>query len=96
MGDLRIYDGQGRAVPYAQGKNRKDGDGFSALVKKAVEHVNETEKEADRSVEELAKGNAGIHESMIALQKADISMRFLLQIRNKALEAYREIMRMQF
>jgi len=94
--DLRIHAGQERAVPYAQGKNRKDGDGFSALVKKAVERVNEMEKEADRSVEELAKGNAGIHESMIALQKADISMRFLLQIRNKALEAYREIMRMQF
>jgi flagellar hook-basal body complex protein FliE len=96
VGDLRIHDGQGRAVPYAQGKNRKDGDGFSALVKKAVERVSEMEKEADRSVEEMAKGNAGIHESMIALQKADISMRFLLQIRNKALEAYREIMRMQF
>jgi flagellar hook-basal body complex protein FliE len=96
VGDLRIYDGQGQAVSYGQEKKRKDGDGFSDLVRKAVERVNDMEKEADRSVEELAKGNAGIHESMIALQKADISMRFLLQIRNKALEAYREIMRMQF
>jgi flagellar hook-basal body complex protein FliE len=41
-------------------------------------------------------GKAGIHETMIALQKADISLRLLLQIRNKAMDAYREVMRMQF
>ena len=54
------------------------------------------EIEADQSVEQLMKGQVGIHETMIALQKANISLRLLLQVRNKAMDAYREVMRMQF
>jgi flagellar hook-basal body complex protein FliE len=38
----------------------------------------------------------GIHEGMLAISKADISLRLLLQVRNKVLEAYREISRMGF
>jgi len=72
------------------------GSGFAEFVKEAVSKVNDMETKADQSVEKLMMGKTGIHETMIALQKADISLRFLLQVRNKAMEAYREIMRMQF
>jgi len=75
------------------GARPKDG-GFGDVIKQAVKRVNQMEQEADRSVQQLATGQGGIHETMIALQKADISLRLLLQIRNKALEAYREVMRM--
>jgi flagellar hook-basal body complex protein FliE len=74
----------------------RTGKGFGEYIRGAIQSVNETEMEANRSVEQLMMGQKGIHETMIALQKADISLRFLLQVRNKAMDAYREVMRMQF
>ena len=54
-------------------------------------------KETDRKMEDFAVGKQyNLHEIMIASEKADLSFRFLLQIRNKLLEAYQEIMRMNF
>ena len=50
--------------------------------------------QANQSAQELMQGKTGIHETMLELQKADISLRVLLQIRNKVIEAYREIMHM--
>ena len=57
-----------------------------------IDQINMT----NTSIVDLLQGKADIHETMIALQKADISMRLLLTIRNKVIEAYREIMHMQF
>jgi flagellar hook-basal body complex protein FliE len=74
----------------------KAGKGFGEYIRGAIKSVNDMEMEANRSVEQLMMGRTGIHETMIALQKADISLRFLLQVRNKAMDAYREVMRMQF
>ena len=75
--------------------DKKTGS-FFEYVKQALNSVNDMEAKANHSVEEMTTGQTGIHETMIALQKADISLRLLLQVRNKALEAYREIMRMPF
>ena len=69
---------------------------FGKVIKGAVDRVNGLEREANRSIVDLMNGKADIHETMINLQKVDISMRLLLTIRNKAVEAYREIMHMQF
>ncbi|MBW2265609.1 MAG: flagellar hook-basal body complex protein FliE [Deltaproteobacteria bacterium] len=76
--------------------DKRSGPGFYDFIKGAVKNLNDMEAKADQSVEQLMKGKAGIHETMIALQKADISLRFFLQVRNKAMDAYREIMRMPF
>ena len=48
-----------------------------------------------KQVELLTAENKDIHGTMIALEKADISMRLMLQIRNKLVSAYEEVMRMQ-
>ena len=69
---------------------------FGQVIKGAVDRVNGLERDANQSIVDLLKGKADIHETMINLQKVDISMRLLLKIRNKAVEAYREVMRMQF
>jgi flagellar hook-basal body complex protein FliE len=69
---------------------------FGQVIKGAVDKVNGLERDANQSIVDLLKGKADIHETMINLQKVDISMRLLLKIRNKAVEAYREVMRMQF
>lgn len=71
-------------------------DGFSSLMKDAVESIDSTQKQAD---EEIAKAVTGespdIHKTIIALQTADLKFQLGLQVRNKLVGAYEEIMRMQ-
>jgi flagellar hook-basal body complex protein FliE len=68
------------------------GKFFSELVSK----VNDLSVQSDKSIQGLASGeNKNLHEVMIAMEKASISFQFMSSIRNKALEAYQEVMRMQ-
>lgn len=86
-----------QVAPGANGKiQQKAKAEFDEVIKGAIKKVDQLEKEADRSVLDLLQGKASIQETMIALQKADLSMQLLLNIRNKVIESYREIMHMQF
>jgi flagellar hook-basal body complex protein FliE len=68
------------------------GKFFSELVSK----VNDIQVQSDKAIQGLASGeNKNLHEVMIAVEKSSISFQFMSQIRNKALEAYQEVMRMQ-
>lgn len=98
MSDLTIQGGihHGTCNTHEKAPTRAKGGGFADVIKQAVERVDDMDQQADRSIQRLVTGGGGIHETMIALQKADISLRLLLQIRNKAMDAYREVMRMQF
>ena len=70
---------------------------FQETLKSFYDHVDRQLKEADQMVGEFAVGKRhDIHEIMIATEKAGLSFKLLLQIRNKFLEAYQEIMRMHF
>lgn len=72
------------------------GESFLATLKDAMDKVTQAESRADGSVQSLLTGQtANIHETMIALQKADVSFQLMLQVRNKIVGAYEEIMRMQ-
>ncbi len=68
--------------------------GFGQKLKEAVSDVNKLQNEADTAMENVAKGELGVHEGMLAISKADLSLRLLVQVRNKVLDAYREISRM--
>jgi len=96
MDDLRVQDNIQLSLYQGDRKNGTASPGFGDVIKQAIQRVNDMEIRADQSIEQLLKGETGIHETMIALQKADISFRLLLQVRNKVMDAYREIMRMQF
>ena len=85
------------AVPTAekkqasQVKNRKFGD----LFWKALEKVDDLQHKADHTVRELAAGRQkDIHQTMIAMEKAEISFKLMMKVRNKIIAAYEEIMRM--
>jgi flagellar hook-basal body complex protein FliE len=69
---------------------------FAEVLQEAVEAVNHMHHEADNAARDFVVGEAqSLHETMIAVEKADISLRLLTQVRNKGVEAYQEIMRMQ-
>ena len=71
--------------------------GFQDTLGSLISQVDSQIKEADRKAEDFATGKKyNLHEIMIAAEKADLSFRFLLQVRNKLIEAYQEIMRMNF
>lgn len=78
----------------AKGTAPAEGAGkfFSELVSK----VNDMQVHSDQSIQALASGeNKNLHEVMISMEKASISFLFMSQVRNKAIEAYQEVMRMQ-
>jgi len=70
--------------------------GFKEALTESIKKVNDLQLEADRAMEELATGKtSNLHETMIAIQKAGLSFKMLMQVRNKIMTAYQEIMRMQ-
>ena len=72
------------------------GPSFAATLKEAINNVNQVHLDADRKAQELATGKtddiAGV---MLATEKADIALRVMVQVRNKIIDAYQEIMKMQ-
>ena len=82
--------------PLASAKNRQGERSFEHVIKDAIEGANEMHASAEEAIRRLASGeDVDLHGTMIAIEKAGIATRLTLQVRNKALEAYQEIMRMQ-
>ncbi len=77
-------------------KTASPTEGFSKVLGDMVNGVNDLQLKANKSIQDFVTGESkGIHEVMIAVEKSSISFQFLNQIRNKAVEAYQEVMRMQ-
>ncbi len=69
---------------------------FASTLKDAMGKVNELQKNADVEMQKLATGKAeSIPDVLIAAEKADISLKLMVQVRNKIIDAYNEIMKMQ-
>lgn len=69
---------------------------FGDVLKDSIKKVSELEKDADKEVEKLVKmENTDVQSTMIAIEKADLSFQMMMQVRNKIISAYEEIMRMQ-
>ncbi len=75
--------------------NQKDGDAFTEALVRAGAEVVKPQDAAQAAVDHFSENFDGhIHETMITLEKADVSMKFMMNVRNKLLDAYREVMRM--
>lgn len=73
-----------------------DDTSFDSYLKNALNQVNSLLIDADNQKKLLATGQVdNIHEVMIAAEKADIALQFTLNVRNKVIDSYKEIMRMQ-
>jgi flagellar hook-basal body complex protein FliE len=85
-------------APLANPKNLDEpakGD-FNNVLKSAMGEVGDLQEKANQSIQQMVgEGKGDLQETMIALEKADVSFKLMMQIRNKVLDAYQEIMRMQ-
>ena len=75
---------------------KDDGSSFFKVLKNSINQVNTHQQQADVAISNLVSGRTkNIHETMLAVERADASLKMLMQVRNKILDTYREIMRMQ-
>lgn len=78
------------------GPASRGGSRFLDSLKSAISQVNDVQLEAGRAVDALMTGQTeNVHQTMVALQKADASFQLMMQVRNKLVAAYEEINRMQ-
>jgi len=73
---------------------RTAGGGFAGALERALSSTDGLQVAADGEVERLALGGGNLHETALALEKADVAMRVLTKVRNRLVEAYQEVMRM--
>lgn len=99
MSDISVINGSMNTLSEISREPRTEDTGkesFGDYLKNMIAEVNTQQSEADRSITNVELGNtSSIHDAMVALEKANISFRTMLQVRNKVVEAYQEIMRMQ-
>ena len=77
-------------------KQTAESGGLSRTFEKLLQDVNQQQLNAEaKQIELMVTDNKDIHGTMLALEKADLSLRLMLQIRNKLVSAYEEVMRMQ-
>jgi len=69
---------------------------FAETLRQSIAEINQLQLQADKSMEELAAGKSGnVQETILAVEKADVSFRLMMEVRNKIISAYQEIMRTQ-
>ncbi|MFD2443518.1 flagellar hook-basal body complex protein FliE [Bacillus sp. CGMCC 1.16607] len=69
---------------------------FASVLKETISNVNKAQIDSDVMTNKLARGeNVDLHQVMITSQKASITLQATMEVRNKVVEAYQEIMRMQ-
>jgi len=69
---------------------------FSNVLGEALDKVNGAENSADQGVSQLVNGTANnLHDVTIGMEKSEIMLKLAVQVRDKAIDAYQEIMRMQ-
>lgn len=71
------------------------GGSFGNFLKDAIDQVNNLEKTSSGELEKFLDEKSDLHSVMIALEKADLSFQVMMQVRNKIVSAYQEIMRTQ-
>lgn len=69
---------------------------FKEVLNQSISDLNNELLKADQMVQEMMLGGVDVHQAMIAIEQAHLSLRLMIQIRNKIISAYEEIMKIQF
>ena len=91
---IELERGLRKGVGGSTGRDRTI-DNFSQTMVDAGRQIAAPQAAAEQAIEGFSKGMDGrIHETMMTVEKADISLKYVVNVRNKLMEAYREVMRM--
>jgi flagellar hook-basal body complex protein FliE len=86
--------GLSEVAPVPVAEPAAKGASFAGELGKAIASLDEQQVTADQEAAKLAMGGGNLHETALALEKADIAMRLATKVRNKLVEAYQDVMRM--
>jgi len=95
MSDFKI-NGPAAKAEFSQVRpsGKEPAGGFEDIMQEAIGKISQVQNDADTAVKELASGG-DMTQAIIAMEKADMSFNMMVEVRNKLLNAYEEIMRMQ-
>jgi flagellar hook-basal body complex protein FliE len=68
--------------------------GFGDSLAKLVDSTDQSNNAANSAIERMLDGQGDVHDAMIALQRAELTLQLTVQVRNKLVQAYQDIMRM--
>ncbi len=74
--------------------SKENGSGFDKVINEAINKVSQVQNDAEKAVNEMASGG-DVTSAILAIEKADMSFRMMVEVRNKLMRSYEEIMRMQ-
>jgi flagellar hook-basal body complex protein FliE len=81
---------KGIGTPLAGGETRSFADALGDLV----ESVEDSSAESNKAVTQMVDGSGDVHDAMIAMQRAEMTLHLTLQVRNKLMTAYHDVMKM--
>jgi flagellar hook-basal body complex protein FliE len=82
------------SLPQAQTGTGGAGSRFTQALHRMLEGTEQASGDANTKVASMLDGSGDVHEAMIALQRAELTLEMTVQVRNKLMSAYQEIMRM--
>jgi len=95
IGPVQPADSNSEPEP-AQAADQVKGSSFQDILERSIEGVNELQHDAQEKIKGLYTGEIkDLHQVMLAIEDADMAFRLTMEMRNKILEAYQELMRMQ-
>ncbi len=75
---------------------KKEGGSFAEVLKESLDEVNDLQKKGEEAMSDIATGQVkDLHQAALAINKAETSMKLMLEVRNKAINAYKELLRTQ-
>ena len=97
MSDFKVYSDLPRMMPTPTTPTPAAAgtSSFGNLLNEAIEQVNDVEKSSQNELQKFLSNESDLHSVMIALEKADLSFQTMMQVRNKFVQAYQEIMKAQ-
>jgi flagellar hook-basal body complex protein FliE len=97
MSDFKVYSNLPRMMPSPSmpAAPAAGPASFGKLLNEAVQQVNDVEKGSQGELQKFLSNESDLHSVMIALEKADLSFQVMMQVRNKIVAAYQEIMKSQ-
>ncbi|MFN3398460.1 MAG: flagellar hook-basal body complex protein FliE [Sulfurimicrobium sp.] len=95
--DQLLSQMQATAAAGGNAQAQQEGTDFSSLLRSSIDQVNSAQQESKDMARnfELGKTDASLQEVMISLQKANVSFQAMVQVRNKLVSAYQDVMNMQ-